>query len=354
MNLLRGLAFAVCLLSSLTSVLSISCKDEKGNNVDWFYFYKLPINSSKSDPNIATGYAYSYVLSTGSSSSFTLSSLSMSDENSLVGRTLAPMYTSSRSDLIYVLYNDEHPDDSTTSSYGHSKGVLLADENEGIWLIHSTPKYPPESSSKYSYPDSGTTYGQTFLCITFDTAVTDTIGLQFKYNCPWIYDSNIPSWANSVAPNLYDYVINDEKVTSEPWTHVASFNSAGGQAFKSFAKHKNFGLDLYYDLVAPNIKSDLNVETWNHGSDDLPSQCSGYAVMNVAEVYNSAVGYSFTTGSDHSKWGAAPTGSSDPWVCVGDINRAESQEGRSGGTVCSLNQRPWKAFSDSVKGTVPC
>lgn len=39
---------------------------------------------------------------------------------------------------------------------------------------------------------------------------------------------------------------------------------------------------------------------------------------------------------DHSKWAV---GEEDPWICVGDINRAEHQELRGGGTVCLKNEK---------------
>ena len=51
----------------------------------------------------------------------------------------------------------------------------------------------------------------------------------------------MPSWSQAALPELYAYVINDEKVTAEPWYNIADFKSAGGDSFKSFAKHTNWG-----------------------------------------------------------------------------------------------------------------
>lgn len=47
-----------------------------------------------------------------------------------------------------------------------------------------------------------------------------------------------------------------------------------GTEFKSFAKTRHFGRDLYEDLVAPTLRSDLNVETWQHGTGNLASNCT--------------------------------------------------------------------------------
>jgi len=342
----------ICAQFALAS--GLGCIDDDGNAVDWFYAYKLPENSSQSQEAISWGDGFVYLLSSGSASSWTFSDSAAGYDDSMMGRTLHPIYLSGRDDLVYVLYNDEKPDDSTSSSRGHTKGVVVLDQDSGFWLIHSVPKYPPVTADGYSYPSSGCTYGQTYLCITFNTADADVIGTQFHYTLPWLYDTNMPSWSQAALPELYAYVTNDEKVTSEPWYNVIDFKSAGGDSFKSFAKHTNWGQDLYGDLVAPTLQSDLTVETWNHGSDQIPSVCSPYTVKNVDEVYISAVDYSFKATSDHSKWAAAPSDAADPWVCVGDINRMESQEKRAGGTVCASSTRPWKAFSSSAKTLQPC
>ncbi|CAJ0915910.1 unnamed protein product, partial [Mesorhabditis belari] len=52
--------------------------------------------------------------------------------------------------------------------FGHTKGTLFFDGQTGVWLVHSVPKFPPPDH--YQYPDSGTDYGQTMLCMTFTYA----------------------------------------------------------------------------------------------------------------------------------------------------------------------------------------
>ena len=41
-------------------------------------------------------------------------------------------------------------------------------------------------------------------------------------------------------------------------------------------------------------------------------------------------------------------------VCIGDINRMETQKKRGGGTVCFKNARTWLAFSKAVSLTEDC
>lgn len=89
-----------------------------------------------------------------------------------------------------------------------------------------------------------------------------------------------------------------------------------------FFAHFSFrDLDVYADLIAPTLQTDLYVETWNHGDDELPSECSPYEVFNVDAVSIPAIGYTFDNYYDHSKWAVAPLDSYYPWVCVGDNNR---------------------------------
>ena len=42
------------------------------------------------------------------------------------------------------------------------------------------------------------------------------------------------------------------------------------------------------------------------------------------------------------------------YVCIGDINRMNTQKKRGGGTVCFQNAKVWKAFTGIVKLVEPC
>ena len=56
---------------------------------------------------------------------------------------------------------------------------------------------------------------------------------------------------------------------------------------------------------------------------------------------------------DHSKW-AISLDKKTPVVCIGDINRMESQRKRGGGTVCFKSADVWTSFNKSVKAIEAC
>ena len=90
----------------------------------------------------------------------------------------------------------------------------------------------------------------------------------------------------------------------------------------------------------------------------MNSSCEAdrYHVMNVDEVDFRKMSPSpvdFTTRHDHAKW-AVSTEAARPHVCVGDINRMESQKKRAGGTVCFSDKRAWKAFGALIKDFDHC
>lgn len=56
---------------------------------------------------------------------------------------------------------------------------------------------------------------------------------------------------------------------------------------------------------------------------------------------------------DHAKW-AVSDALAVPYVCIGDINRMQSQFKRGGGSLCISNPHLWTALSSSVDSLEPC
>jgi len=143
--------------------------------------------------------------------------------------TLNQIYHGNSADVGWLMYNDESPSGTTYSSYGHTKGDIGVDNNGGFWLVHSVPRWPFAPPQQYLYPQNETSYGQSFLCMSFcrshpsresgygiDMVIAldyiNEIGGQFLYNKPYVYSSNLNSYQKSALPNIQS-VINKSWIT---------------------------------------------------------------------------------------------------------------------------------------------
>ncbi|AWP15634.1 putative deoxyribonuclease-2-alpha [Scophthalmus maximus] len=357
---------------------SISCYNDQGDAVDWFYLYKLPKQDGTKSPEKGE----MYLLLDKGSEGWTDGKVTVNDTTGALGRTVGQLYSQGKnSEVAYILYNDQRPTedgggrrvDNSGSSGGHTKGVVLLDKNQGFWLVHSTPHFPPvRQAGEFSYPSSGVTNGQNFICVTYPLDRFQTIGEQLQINQPHVYDCDIPESLASLVPALA--AVCGKKRLSD--VHIAPHNkpvsnrsvtltSKDGTDFISFAKGASFDNDLYHSWVAPSLQSDLLVQFWIRSSGILPSDCSlGWKVLDI-ELISPGKAFTFKASQDHSKWAvsteAAGRGVGGGWVCVGDINRNKAEEKRGGGTVCLRHPAVWKAYRTAALqceacggGTVQC
>lgn len=142
------------------------------------------------------------------------------------------------------------------------KGVVMLDRRTGVWLSHSTPRFPKYRNKNF-WPDSGSVNGQTFMCVTYSYNTFKDIGrwmlvtfmkvilpsnkttwfwfsgLQLKYIHPYPYDSDIPT----TFPNELRCVEQRNQCfpKKEPWFRVQALTSWNGRKFTSFAKYTRFG-----------------------------------------------------------------------------------------------------------------
>lgn len=57
-------------------------------------------------------------------------------------------------------------------------GVVVFDKQQGFWLVHSTPHFPPpKTEGGFSYPSSGINNGQNFICVTYPFERFQMIGM---------------------------------------------------------------------------------------------------------------------------------------------------------------------------------
>uniref|UniRef100_A0A3B5B0E7 Deoxyribonuclease-2-alpha n=1 Tax=Stegastes partitus TaxID=144197 RepID=A0A3B5B0E7_9TELE len=300
----------------------ISCYNDQGEAVDWFYIYKLPKEHGRKSPIEGER----YLLLEKGSAGWTDGKGSVNETTGALGRTVGQLYSQGK--LAYILYNDQKPSedfgdrwvDDGGSRGGHTKG---------------------ESRSS----DSGSCLRSDLLCAT---------GEQLQINQPYVYDCDVPESLASVVPALAA-VCKKKHLSGQMFPHVkpvsnrsVTLTSKDGTDFISFAKGASFDNDLYHSWVAPTLQSDLLVQFWIRSTGILPSDCSlGWKVLDITLIHPGQT-FSFKASQDHSKWAVSPKaagqGAGGGWVCVGDINRNEAEEKRGGGTVCLRDPVVWKIF----------
>ncbi|KJH46389.1 deoxyribonuclease II [Dictyocaulus viviparus] len=334
---------AVLLLFTKCTKSIITCRGLAGEAVDWYAVYKPPSTSN------STAFFY---YADSNSKNWTLSSLPISNGKTAIGATLEEFYKYDQKVFVFA-YNDHSPSGGVDSYRGHSKGVVVFDKQTGFWLIHSVPKFPKLGS--YSYPVTGMKFGQMFLCLTLPLQFLGNVGEHLRYVQATPFSSNLPPFFAERFPVLVNIAKKQSLTkTDTVYTKISKLSTVGGMKLSIFAKHKKFNKDLWFDMVAPNLGTNLAVESWmNGGADDLESTCTDrISVYDVTSVTLPNV--FFNSSKDHSKWAVSDTTGGKNMVCVGDLNRQKSQFRRGGGAVCFRHRGLWKILHSTVKSVQPC
>lgn len=112
--------------------------------------YKLP-GQYENSWKYKRGCRYLYITSNSANSQWQMSTLTLDKLESMTGQTLTKAYFDADSvqDRLLIAYNDEPPNGKSNSKRGHLKGVVVADQRSGFWLVHSVPLYPNISCKYY-------------------------------------------------------------------------------------------------------------------------------------------------------------------------------------------------------------
>ena len=185
-----------------------------------------------------------------------------------------------------MVYNDQPPPDgSAPSSYGHSKGVFMVDDQvvgnastnaasspintatAGFWLLHSTPRFPLTDGPVYTgLPENEHVYGQSYLCISQGVDSLVAASQLLYMNHPYVFNSSLSPAVAQKLP-LLPKVESGDHSTSSDCKQVA-ITGASGTKFVGFGKATEFAKDLWGECVAPGIGSDLLVESWLRGYEE--------------------------------------------------------------------------------------
>lgn len=102
------------------------------------------------------------------------------------------------------------------------------------------------------------------------------------------------------------------------------------------------------DLITHD--DNLLAEQLSRGFFDVTFDMMKKAAKNLI-TDNYAFNFKYTV--DHSKW-AISANKENPFVCIGDLNRVNSQRKRGGQVTCQSNLDLWNIFSRSISSTEPC
>jgi len=248
---------------------------------------------------------------------------------------------------------------------------------------------------RYSYPKTGYTNGQIFLCLTLNVSQVDGIAEVLTYTRPNIFNYSLPKSLSALLPNLSNLVRRRSvAVRSPPWFKLIQLRVerleflifAKGPKFRRGKLKQNkvehfpttssilastltyfpinndkegtdagiftFFSEIYADWIAPELQSSLNVQSWLNGPNPFSSNCSSnLTVHNI--LLKDLDGQDFSAHSDHSKW-AVGTEAGNPYACIGDLNRMEHQMVRGGAVLCVMDPPVWKLLSTSITEIQPC
>ncbi|XP_028456695.1 deoxyribonuclease-2-alpha-like [Perca flavescens] len=304
-------------------------------------------------------------------------------------------------DFGFISYSDQPPavngvTPSVASTYGHSKGVVMIGKPTGVWLLHSTPRFPFKRDNNF-WPPSGAAKAQTFICVTFKYEEFEKIGQHLKDIAAFPFDHHIP-------PGFHQELIDVKEKKKTPGQKIQDLTSAGGADFQSFAKKlyeykggksrrrrtktppkpprkpipkakpitkakakapspakqaalkdpKRFDGDLYR-AIAEKYDTDVRVQTWGcqagrDGSYCVKNQRQVIKIESVkADLGKGDVRWKAS--NDHSKW---CVGKDKHLICIADVNRALSQYQRPGGALCFRHQQASELFKGLITRTEPC
>lgn len=256
------------LLIHIARISAFSCLNENGDPVDSWNAIKTPDDVS-----------YYYYEARSESYELSPYTVNQTTEGAIM-KTTGQLYSfpDSLPFFAYGVYNDEPccGANSASSTYGHSKGVLLVNETQGFWLVHSMPKWPNgRNEGPAPFPDF--TYGQSLMCVTINTETSEALANNLMIDRGYLYSENITSAAATALPTMSQWI---DKQHSSADSNVSAFTSSAGASFYQFAKSKYWAKDLWDDLVAPYFHTSLNVETWRSGSGGrMSSMCGPNATM---------------------------------------------------------------------------
>ena len=325
------------------------CRNPSGKEVDWYILFLFP-RSAASDGQIY----YTYFDSNLKSLEFHLYNESSFPPTFITSYILKNNNTSNYN---FFFWNDDiskkdGPKLNTSLEKAHSKGALLYDNKEVIFLSHSLPRFPTRNIKNEllsELPSNTGYYGQHFLCISILKNSADKIVEILNYiNIQNIYSikkDNVNKIENIWVKNLIKNSLNYSNITIDKSIIIESKN---GVKFTIFSKN-NYDIFIPYDTnLRQNYLDDFYIRTWTRPKL-LGAICEKYSLFNVNKLQFGK--FKYNKDQEHAKWAISIYKNI---ICFGDLNHCESQSKRSGILICFEDEALHNIMIDAIRSTDSC
>lgn len=318
-----------------------TCISPEGKSVDWSIIYTLPRSSTGEKMK------FNYIDNT-------MKEFKLYDaiESKFPPLKIALELNNNKEDNTYIIWNDDptNGDDKPKydESYAHSKGLLSFDSKNGVYIIHSLPRFPFRDADGIilnKFSSNFGIFGQTFFCMSVDFSQTIHILDALLSIRPQVLLHNISTdhGKHALIYNKIERLV-DLKTNIKTKDHF-EIKTKEGLEIKLFVENTHGYLP--WDTSIPHYyKDSFYVETWTRPSL-LPNICKSHkGVYNMVDI--SMNGYKYRNTDDHSKWGVSVN---HKVVCYGDLNRTNRSSGekdRLGSIACFEHGQ----VADLVKGFV--
>jgi hypothetical protein len=138
----------------------------------------------------------------------------------------------------------------------------------------------------------------------------------------------------SLAPLVYEGAFPTEESKQ---TEMCQYTTVADRIL--ITKPATYHVDIWSTCVSQHFHTDLQVMSWIHGTMD-GTVTNGTTTTDIAQL-TYPFGGSYTEWDNHAKWAIGM----EPLVCVGDLNRVETQKVRSGAALCWKDAELWSALN---------
>uniref|UniRef100_A0A0K8RER2 Putative endonuclease n=1 Tax=Ixodes ricinus TaxID=34613 RepID=A0A0K8RER2_IXORI len=265
--------------------------------------------------------------------------------------TLKKLFDKPRSSKIaYVTYNDQPftgeeepangPKEHHGKEYAHSKGILMADDTSGMWLVHSTPQFPVDvHMGEFNMTRTARKNGQYFMCLTVPAGEVDAIAELLLIQSVIVNHKYGPDSLVKKYPHLRA-LIKEKPILPTSDVKIAAIKGIKGTKFTAIAKPPRWKKDVYTHVVTEEAKSDIWVQSWRRPMFGwlYPVCDRKYSVKDVEWLrfyFNKTSHLEYSYLNDHTKFAVAVNTS---LFCFSSLNRGSTQFQRGGELLCRNNE----------------